>query len=122
LKKFSSSLANNGNSLGHTFIDKNVFATNLITSIAELDASDGSTCDAEVWNVIRTELDAQKNLIGPALESGNLIECVFEITDGETQTPEVKKHWKTLQKDFPKLRLGTILVGASDVSSTWEGI
>ena len=122
LKKFSSSLANNGNSLGHTFIDKNIFATNLITSIAELDASDSSTCDAEVWSAIRTELDTQKNLIGPALESGNLIECVFEITDGETQTPEVKKHWKTLQKDFPKLRLGTILVGASDVSSTWEGI
>ncbi len=122
MKKFSSSLSSIGSSLGHTFVDKNVFATNLITSIAELDAGEGSTCDAEVWGAIRTDLETDIDLVGPALESGNLIECVFEITDGETQTPEVEQHWRALQGEFPKLRLGTIIVGTPEVSDTWEGI
>jgi hypothetical protein len=122
LKKFSSSLTSNGNSLGHTFVDKNIFATNLITSVAELNAVDDWTCDAEVWNAIRAELETEKNLIGPALESGKLFECIFEITDGQTWTPEVEQYWKALQREFPKLRLGTIIVGTDEVSSIWNGI
>lgn len=122
LKKFSSSLKSNGNSLGHTFVDKNTFSSNLITSIAELSASEGDTCDAEVWGAIGADLETERNLVAPALESGNLIECIFEITDGDTNTPEVADHWKSIQRGFPKIRLGTIIVGTDTVSSTWEGI
>lgn len=81
-----------------------------------------NTCDAEVWEKIQEDLTSEKDIVQKGLSSGNIMECIFEITDGATSTPEVQKYWRNIQENFKEVQLGTILVGADEVPETWGHI